>query len=587
MTKEHKRKKNNKQINPRRKIEQNKINEWIKAQKFEYKIEKQIIAKLNKLSTDNISYLANNLGNFTKDTFNAKLANMSKEQKNSSKSGAKPMTTENTEKTSNNPDIRDTEEFKTFIHENPHIRTEDQIEAYKLQKENPEAFNIRFAPENKNNQETEKPASTSPSNEEDKAEEKQKSDTNTSKKITISDMPLIEENSNENTNNQEVETSTPASSSIEEDKTEEEQKLDTDAPKSALVSDIPITEHTQEEHTEEQEKTPWSVDVIKKYQEKYNTEDKENVTHEPLGEGVHIEVAPHSKDEQQLTGTAVNYHTEDHIEIQKTKNGVEPKDQSYQHFLDHMEILQKREFEEIELGRTSSPEFRTKLIAAALANNLKINTPLKEEDTISLSDKTLKEIPETSQTDLLKFALENDVKLEFGENSPLLDFNNEAVQALPDKLKYKYMATLLQNEDTKDKIKNAPKVEFFTTNNTKDEEGNDVFNPDGTPKTTNEPNPALNELNKDELSTLRIFNRQQQITELRGKVIGQNPDGSNITAGDMHDKINALRNRDEGGTRTFKTEAGQEKTIKTITKEQRETNMAKLEQLRAKANQNR
>ena len=252
-----------------------------------------------------------------------------------------------------------------------------------------------------------------------------------------------------------------------------------------------------------------------------------------------------------------------------------------------MEILKNRGFDEIALGETQNPEFRTKLIAAALANDVEISTPLKETDTISLSDKALKEIPETSQTDLLKFALENDVKLEFGENSPLLDFNNEAVQALPDNLKYKYMATLLQNEDTKDKIKNAPKVEFFTTNNTKDEEGNDVFNPDGTPKTTNEPNPALNELNEAELSTLRVFNRQQQIDELRRKVIGQNPDGSNITAGDMHDKINALRNRDEGGTRTFKTEAGQEKTIKTITKEQRETNMAKLEQLRAKANQNR
>ena len=78
-----------------------------------------------------------------------------------------------------------------------------------------------------------------------------------------------------------------------------------------------------------------------------------------------------------------------------------------------------------------------------------------------------------------------------------------------------------------------------------------MLNPDGSKKTLDVikylPNPALKDLTTDELSTLHTFNRQQQITELKGKVIGQNADGSDITAGNAHDKVNELRGRIKGG----------------------------------------
>lgn len=464
-----KNKKKNKPINSQRKIELNKIKEWIETQAFDFKTKNQIIGKLEKLSTDNISYIANNLNEFTKDNFDTRIKEIQTEQNNKSlNTGAENMNTETTEKSENN-----NEELLDFARKNPHIAIDELNEAFELYKKDPIEFQNRFPRQDADN------------------------------KIT-----------------------------------EDLNKEETPDKKIAHIGESTATEI----HTNENEDKSWQEEVIEEYKQKYN---EENINVDALANGIHIEVAP--QDEQQLTGTAINYHTEDHIEIQKTQNGIEPKDQSYQHFLDHIEILKNRGFDEIALGETQNPEFRTKLIAAALANDVVISTPLKEAETISLSDKSLKEISPENQTQLLQFALENNVKLEFDENSPLLDFNNEAVQALPDKLKYKYMAILIQNEGAKDKIKNAPKVEFFITNNTKDEEGNDVLNPDGTPKTTNEPNPALNELNEDELSTLRIFNREQQINELKNRVIGQNDDGSNITAGDAHNKVNDLRNRIKSG----------------------------------------
>lgn len=255
-------------------------------------------------------------------------------------------------------------------------------------------------------------------------------------------------------------------------------------------SSIPTT---QPENTDDGN---WINTVIKYYQEQY----KEHL-YEPVAidNGIHFEVSPHTNKEQQLTGTAISYLSQNHVEIQKTKEGVEPKDQSFQHFQDHIAALKKLGNTEIALGQIQSSKFCTKVVAAALANGID-NITLEnnqEHHKLDFSAETLKGIPVKTQTKLIEYALKNDVQIEFGENSPLLDFNNEAIQALPDELKIKYLCMLLANDKIKDKIKNAPKP--------------------------------------------------IKLEALKERVIGKNADGSDITAGDVHNKVNELRGRIKGG----------------------------------------
>ena len=363
--------------------------------------------------------------------------------------------------------------------------------------------------------------------------------------------------------------------------------------------ETPSTE-PEKENTQARELEPWEEKVKQEYIKIYS---ENNVSVDPVGDGIHIEVAPHSKGNKEYTGTAISYHRENHVEIQTTKNGVKPKDQSFQHFMDHISVLKSRDFNEITIGNTQHSEFNTKLVAAVLnTEGISLSQPIKENLELNFSKEALAEIPAPAQKKLLEFALSNNVQLDFGENSPLLDFNNEAIKTLDPKLQYKYLDLLASNDNLKAQVTNAPKIEFYETKdgervvleskkvNVKNDKGENILDDKGNPKelTVNiyKPNPDLEGLSEEEIKTLLSFNREQQITELRKKTIGKDKSDKDITAGDAHDKINKLRNRDEGGTRTFKTDKGEEKTIKTINKEQRDANLAKLAKLRENA-QNR
>ena len=146
-----KNKKKNKPINSQRKIELNKIKEWIETQAFDFKTKNQIISKLEKLSADNISYIANNLNEFTKNNFDTRIKEIQTEQNNKSpNTGAENMNTETTEKSENN-----NEDFLDFALKNPHIAIDELNEAFELYKKDPIEFQNRFPRQDTDNERTE------------------------------------------------------------------------------------------------------------------------------------------------------------------------------------------------------------------------------------------------------------------------------------------------------------------------------------------------------------------------------------------------------------------------------------------------
>lgn len=219
------------------------------------------------------------------------------------------------------------------------------------------------------------------------------------------------------------------------------------------------------------ENSEWMNGLVEQYQTAYDanpqTQNQYNINGELQDDGSYL-IAIDPKEEGK-TGTAAQYYDRNHFAIRTSKNNVEPKDQSFEHFKNHIAVAKENGSDEIAMGNTQSAVFRTKLAAAVLATEgMSLHTPLKETDSLDFSPETLKEIPAETQGKLLEFALQNGAAIE----NPILDFNNEAVKNLPEELKYKYLATLLQNEETKGQIKNAPEIDLFV----KDSNGNRIEN---------------------------------------------------------------------------------------------------------------
>ena len=307
----------------------------------------------------------------------------------------------------------------------------------------------------------------------------------------------------------------------------------------------------------------WMTDLVTKYKTEYNldpnddSKNKYTINGEPNDEGLLITIEP-KEGQEGLTGSAVQYYGgTDHFAIRTSKDNVEPKDQSFEHFKHHIAVAKENGSSEITMGNTSSAKFRSKLAAAVFeTEGMSLTTPLKDSDSFDFSKESLEGISPETQGKLLKFALENGAAIE----NPILDFNNEAVKNLPEELKYKYLATLLQNPETKAQLQNIPTVEFYA----KDENGNKIEqsresitvtgsdgqpmkNADGTDRTiksiTYEPNSALKNLSEEELAVLRTSNREQQLAQLKEQT---NDDGSKKY--DFHDKVAALRNQIKGKT---------------------------------------
>lgn len=311
--------------------------------------------------------------------------------------------------------------------------------------------------------------------------------------------------------------------------------------------------------TASNEKSEWMNGLLEQYQTAYDanpqTKNQYNINGEPQDDGSYLIAIDPKKEEEGKTGTVAQYYDRNHFAIRTSTKGVEPKDQSFEHFKNHIAVAKENGSDEIVMGNTKSAVFRTKLAAAVLATEgMSLHTPFKGTDSLDFSLETLKEIPVETQGKLLEFALQNGVEIE----NPILDFNNEAVKNLPEELKYKYLATLLQNEETKGQIKNAPEIEFFAkdengnkieterkTIDVKDADGNIVARNDGSPRTIEiinyEPNPALKNLGEEELTTLRTFKREQQIAQIRS-------DDNNKSKVEMHDKVAALRQQLKGKT---------------------------------------
>lgn len=305
------------------------------------------------------------------------------------------------------------------------------------------------------------------------------------------------------------------------------------------------------------ENSEWMNGLVEQYQAAYDanpqTKNQYNINGELQNDGSYL-IAINPQEEGK-TGTTAQYYDRNHFAIRTSTKGVEPKDQSFEHFKNHIAVAKENGSDEIAMGNTQSAVFRTKLAAAVLATEgMSLHTPLKETDSLDFSPETLKGIPAETQGKLLEFALQNGAAIE----NPILDFNNEAVKNLPEELKYKYLATLLQNEETKGQIKNAPEIEFFAkdengnkieterkTIDVKDADGNIVARNDGSPRTIEiinyEPNPALKNLGEEELTTLRTFKREQQIAQIRS-------DDNNKSKVEMHDKVAALRQQLKGKT---------------------------------------
>ena len=307
----------------------------------------------------------------------------------------------------------------------------------------------------------------------------------------------------------------------------------------------------------------WMTDLLTKYKTEYNidpedeSKNKYTINGEPNDDGLLITIEP-KEGQEGLTGSAVQYYGgPEHFAIRTSKDNVEPKDQSFEHFKHHIAVAKANGSSEITMGNTSSAKFRSKLAAAVFeTEGMSLSTPLKDSDSFDFSKESLEGISPETQGKLLKFALENGAGIE----NPILDFNNEAVKNLPEELKYKYLATLLQNPETKAQLQNIPTIEFYA----KDENGNKIKqarenitvigsdgqpikNADGTDRTiesiTYEPNPALKNLSKEELTVLRTSNREQQLAQIKEQT---NDDGSKKY--DFHDKVVALRNQIKGKT---------------------------------------
>lgn len=217
------------------------------------------------------------------------------------------------------------------------------------------------------------------------------------------------------------------------------------------------------------EKSEWNG-LLEQYQTAYDanpqTKNQYNINGEPQDDGSYL-IAIDPKEEGK-TGTVAQYYDRNHFAIRTSTKGVEPKDQSFEHFKNHIAVAKENGSDEIVMGNTKSAVFRTKLAAAVLAEGMSLHTPFKGTDSLDFSLETLKEIPVETQGKLLEFALKNGVEIE----NPILDFNNEAVKNLPEELKYKYLATLLKNEDAKRQIENAPEIDLFV----KDSNGNRIEN---------------------------------------------------------------------------------------------------------------
>lgn len=219
----------------------------------------------------------------------------------------------------------------------------------------------------------------------------------------------------------------------------------------------------------------WMTDLVTKYKTEYNldpnddSKNKYTINGEANDEGLLITIEP-KEGQEGLTGSAVQYYGgPDHFAIRTSKDNVEPKDQSFEHFKHHIAVAKENGSSEITMGNTSSAKFRSKLAAAVLeTEGMSLSTPLKDSDSFDFSKESLEGISPETQGKLLKFALENGAGIE----NPILDFNNEAVKNLPEELKYKYLATLLQNPETKAQLKNVPEVDL----NKKDSQGQYITN---------------------------------------------------------------------------------------------------------------
>ena len=219
----------------------------------------------------------------------------------------------------------------------------------------------------------------------------------------------------------------------------------------------------------------WMTDLLTKYKTEYNidpedeSKNKYTINGEPNDDGLLITIEP-KEGQEGLTGSAVQYYGgTDHFAIRTSKDNVEPKDQSFEHFKHHIAVAKENGSSEITMGNTSSAKFRSKLAAAVLeTEGMSLTTPLKDSDSFDFSKESLEGISPETQGKLLKFALENGAGIE----NPILDFNNEAVKNLPDELKYKYLAKLLQNPETKAQLKNVPEVDL----NKKDNQGQYITN---------------------------------------------------------------------------------------------------------------
>ena len=219
----------------------------------------------------------------------------------------------------------------------------------------------------------------------------------------------------------------------------------------------------------------WMTDLLTKYKAEYNidpndeSKNKYTIESEPNDDGFLITIEP-KEGQEGLTGSAVQYYGgPDHFAIRTSKNNVEPKDQSFEHFKHHIAVAKANGSSEITMGNTSSAKFRSKLAAAVFeTKGMSLSTPLKDSDSFDFSKESLEGIKPETQGKLLKFALENGAGIE----NPILDFNNEAVKNLPEDLKYKYLAKLLQNPETKAQLKNVPEVDL----NKKDSQGQYITN---------------------------------------------------------------------------------------------------------------
>lgn len=358
-------------------------------------------------------------------------------------------------------------------------------------------------------------------------------------KITSSNAKQEGENSNDATTNREG----GNAASIDED------RENAQAPSSSAVE------------------KEWMTDLLTKYKAEYNidpndeSKNKYTIESEPNDDGFLITIEPKERQEG-LTGSAVQYYGgPDHFAIRTSKNNVEPKDQSFEHFKHHIAVAKANGSSEITMGNTSSAKFRSKLAAAVFeTEGMSLSTPLKDSDSFDFSKESLEGIKPETQGKLLKFALENGAGIE----NPILDFNNEAVKNLSEDLKYKYLAKLLQNPETKAQLQNIPTVEFYAKKDgnkieqsrenitVKGSDGQPMKNADGTDRTIEsiiyKPNSALKNLSEEELAVLRTSNREQQLAQLKEQT---NDDGSKKY--DFHDKVTALRNQLKGQTGAERT----------------------------------